>query len=103
CTSASTRADRGNEKGGKTDLENQVGHFMTPLFLWVDDALREPGSYRPRTVTTVARGVALRPRILGLNGVSPRLSPSLGHDLSCLLESDCLENNLAFLSSVYDD
>jgi hypothetical protein len=76
---------------------------MTPLFLWVDDTLREPGSYRPRTVTTVASQVDLLPTILGLNGVNPRLSPSLGHDLSCLLGSDCLDNNMAFLSSVYDD
>ena len=92
-----------HEKVGQTDLENQVGHFMTPLFLWIDDTLREPGTYRPRTVTTVASQVDLLPTILGLNDVNPRLSPSLGHDLSCLLESDCLDNNLAFLSSVYDD
>jgi len=35
--------------------------------------------------------------------VTPRLSPSMGRDLSCLLRSDCLEDNVAFLSSVYDD
>ena len=92
-----------HEKIGQTDLENQVGHFMTPLFLWVDDTLREPGSYHPRTVTTVASQVDLLPTILGLNGVNPRLSPSMGHDLSCLLRSDCLAGNMAFLSSVYDD
>ena len=92
-----------HEKVGQTDLEKQVGHFMTPLFVWVDEALREPGSYRPRTVTTVASQVDLLPTILGLNGVNPRLSPSVGHDLSCLLLSDCVEDNMAFLSSVYDD
>jgi phosphoglycerol transferase MdoB-like AlkP superfamily enzyme len=92
-----------HEKVGQTDIEKQVGHFMTPLFLWVDDALREPGTYRPRTVTAVASQVDLLPTILGLNGVAPRLSPSVGHDLSCLLVSDCMTDNVAFLSSVYDD
>jgi hypothetical protein len=92
-----------HEKVGQTDFEKQAGHFMTPLFLWVDDTLREPGTYRPRTVTAVASQVDLLPTILGLNGVAPRLSPSVGHDLSCLLVSDCVQDNIAFLSSVYDD
>jgi hypothetical protein len=92
-----------HEKVGQTHIEKQVGHFMTPLFLWVDDALREPGTYHPRTVTAVASQVDLLPTILGLNGVTPRLSPSVGHDLSCLLVSDCMTDNVAFLSSVYDD
>jgi len=92
-----------HEKVGETDFEKQAGHFMTPLFLWVDDTLREPGTYRPRTVTAVASQVDLLPTILGFNGVAPRLSPSLGHDLSCLLVSDCVQDNMAFLSSVYDD
>ncbi|HSB45108.1 MAG TPA: LTA synthase family protein [Nitrospira sp.] len=92
-----------HEKVGQTDFEKQAGHFMTPLFLWVDDSLREPGTYRPRTVMAVASQVDLLPTILGLNGVAPRLSPSMGHDLSCLLVSDCMQDNMAFLSSVYDD
>jgi phosphoglycerol transferase MdoB-like AlkP superfamily enzyme len=92
-----------HEKVGQTDLEKQVGHFMTPLFIWVDESLREPDTYRPRTVTAVASQVDLLPTILALNGVAPRLSPSMGRDLSCLLRSDCLQDNLAFLSSVYDD
>jgi phosphoglycerol transferase MdoB-like AlkP superfamily enzyme len=92
-----------HEKVGQTDLEKQAGHFMTPLFLWVDDTLRKPGTYRPRTVTAVASQVDLLPTILGLNGVAPRISPSVGHDLSCLLASDCVQDNMAFLSSVYDD
>jgi len=40
---------------------------------------------------------------LSLNGAVPRLSASLGRDLSCLLQADCAEDNVAFLSSVYDD
>jgi len=92
-----------HEKVGRTDLEKEVGHFMTPLFLWVDETLRKPGTYRPRAVTAVASQVDLLPTILALNGVNPRLSPSVGRDLSCLLASDCLQDNMAFLSSVYDD
>jgi phosphoglycerol transferase MdoB-like AlkP superfamily enzyme len=92
-----------HEKVGQTDLEKQVGHFMSPLYIWMDENLREPGRYHPRTVTAVASQVDLLPTILALNGVTPRLSPSLGRDLSCLLQSDCLQDNVAFLSSVYDD
>jgi phosphoglycerol transferase MdoB-like AlkP superfamily enzyme len=92
-----------HEKIGHGDFERQAGHFMTPLFVWIDDSLRAPGVYRPRTVTTVASQVDLLPTVLGLNGTAPRVSASLGRDLSCLLASDCIEHNTAFLSSVYDD
>jgi len=92
-----------HEKVGQTDFERQAGHFMTPLYLWVDESLRTPGAYRPRTVTTVASQVDVLPTILSLNGAVPRLSASLGRDLSCLLQADCAEDNVAFLSSVYDD
>lgn len=92
-----------HEKIGQTDLEKQVGHFMSPLYIWMDESLRESVHYRPRTVTAVASQVDLLPTILALNGATPRLSPSLGRDLSCLLLSDCLQDNVAFLSSVYDD
>jgi phosphoglycerol transferase MdoB-like AlkP superfamily enzyme len=92
-----------HEKVGQSEFERQAGHFMTPLFVWVDDSLRTPGGYQPRTVTTVASQVDVLPTILGLNGEPPRLSASLGRNLSCLLQSDCAEDNVAFLSSVYDD
>ena len=92
-----------HEKVGQSEFERQAGHFMTPLFVWVDDSLRTSGGYQPRTVTTVASQVDILPTILGLNGAAPRLTASLGRDLSCLLHSDCAEGNVAFLSSVYDD
>jgi membrane-anchored protein YejM (alkaline phosphatase superfamily) len=92
-----------HEKIGQTDFERQAGHFMTPLFLWIDESLRTPATYQPRTVTTVASQVDLLPTILALNGATPRLRAFLGRDLSCLLRSECLEHNAAFLSSVYDD
>ena len=92
-----------HEKVGQSDFERQAGHFMSPLFVWVDESLRASGAYQPRTVTTVASQVDVLPTILGLSGTAPRVSVSLGRDLSCLLRSDCVEGNVAFLSSVYDD
>jgi hypothetical protein len=92
-----------HEKVGQSDFERQAGHFMSPLFVWVDESLRASGAYQPRTVTTVASQVDVLPTILGLSGTTPRVSASLGRDLSCLLRSDCVEGNVAYLSSVYDD
>ena len=51
----------------------------------------------------IASQVDLLPTILALNGGPPRLTASLGRDLSCLMRMDCIEDNAAFLSSVYDD
>jgi phosphoglycerol transferase MdoB-like AlkP superfamily enzyme len=92
-----------HEKVGGTDVEKQAGHFMAPLLIWIDDTLRTPQTYRPGTVSTVASQVDLVPTILALNGLTPRLSPWQGRDLTCALISDCLKDNVAFLSSVYDD
>ena len=92
-----------HEATGRTDVERQVGHFMSPLFIWVDESLRGPTNYRPRVVSTIASQVDLVPTILALNGLTPRVSPFLGRDLSCLLSTDCAQDNWAFLSSVYDD
>lgn len=92
-----------HEKVGESDFEKQAGHFMTPLFIWLDETLRDPATYRPRVVTTVASQVDLLPTILGVNAIRPRLSPFVGHDLSCLFAGDCLGDNVAFLSSVYDN
>ncbi len=77
--------------------------FTAPLFIWIDDSLRSPDRYRPRTVSAVASQVDLAPTILGLNGLTPAVAPFLGRDLSCDLVIDCLAENVAFLSSVYDD
>ncbi|MGH7165091.1 MAG: LTA synthase family protein, partial [Nitrospiraceae bacterium] len=91
-----------HERIGQTQTE-WSGHFTSPLFLWMDDSLRSPQTYRPRTVSAVASQVDLAPTILGLTGLMPRFSPFLGRDLSCLLVTECLKDNFAFLSSVYDD
>ncbi|HET8579900.1 MAG TPA: LTA synthase family protein, partial [Nitrospiraceae bacterium] len=92
-----------HEPVGQTEFEKQAGHFMAPLLVWMDKSLRSPATYRPRTVSTVASQVDLAPTILALNGLAPRISPFLGRELSCVLTTDCHQDNVAFLSSVYDD
>jgi sulfatase-like protein len=92
-----------HEPVGQTEIERQAGHFMAPLFIWMDPSLRTPETYRPRTVTTIASQVDLAPTILALNGMMPRISPFVGRDLTCLFLQDCLPENVAYLSSVYDD
>jgi hypothetical protein len=91
------------EAVGRTAVERKVGHFMTPLLIWLDPSLRASLPYRPRTLSAIASQVDIAPTILSLNGVMPRISPFLGRDLSCLLEADCAGDNVAYLSSVYDD
>lgn len=92
-----------HEVVGQTDDEKQMGHFLAPLYLWFDPSLRFSKDLRPRKITQVASQVDIVPTLLGLAGLTPRLAPFLGHDLSCVLVSDCAEDNFAFLSSVYDD
>ena len=92
-----------HEPVGRTEMEKQAGHFVAPLFIWMDESLRTPETYHPRAVSAVASQVDLAPTILAMNGLTPRVSPFLGRDLSCALIRDCLQDNIAFLSSVYDD
>jgi len=92
-----------HEVVGRTKDEKQIGHFLAPLYLWFDPSLRFSRDLRPRRIATVASQVDLVPTLLGLAGLTPRLAPFLGRDLSCLLVRDCAEDNFAYLSSVYDD
>ena len=92
-----------HEVVGRTKDEKQIGHFVAPLYVWFDQSLRFSKELHPRTISTVASQVDLAPTLLGLAGLTPRVAPFLGHDLSCLLVRDCVEDNVAFLSSVYDD
>jgi hypothetical protein len=92
-----------HEPIGRTDLERQIGHFMAPLFIWMDESLRRSTTFHPRVVSTVASQVDLAPTILALNGLVPRRAPFLGNDLSCLLVADCLHDNVAYMNSVDDD
>ncbi len=92
-----------HEPIGKSDIERQAGHFLAPLYVWLDDSLRKEGNYRPRVVTQVASQVDIAPTILSINGLFPRVAPFVGRNFTCLLKNDCVNDNRAYLSSVYDD
>jgi Sulfatase len=92
-----------HEKIGATDVEKTIGHFMSPLMIWLDEPLRSPAIYRPRTVSGVVSQVDLAPTILSLNGLMPAVSPFFGRDVSCAMVRECLDDNRAYVSSVYDD
>jgi len=83
--------------------QHAAGHFMSPLAVWVDPSLRAPAAYRPRVVPGLASQVDLAPTILGLAGLSPRVSSFVGLDLSCALARDCLPERTVWLSDVYDN
>jgi hypothetical protein len=89
-----------HEEMGRSMVAQRAGHFMAPLFIWMDPSLRTPATYRPRTVATVASQVDLSPTILSLTRQTPRIGPFLGRDLTCALVAECLQDNFAFLSSV---
>jgi hypothetical protein len=88
---------------GRTDAEMMVGHFLAPLFIWMDESLADPTIFRPRTVSLVASQVDLSPTILSMLGLMPALTPFVGRDLSCALVRDCLADNVAYLSDASDD
>jgi phosphoglycerol transferase MdoB-like AlkP superfamily enzyme len=92
-----------HEVVGRTKDEKQIGHFLAPLYMWFDPSLRFSRELHPRRIATVASQVDLVPTLLGLAGLTPRVAPFLGRDVSCLLVRDCVQDNVAFLSSVYDD
>src|SRR5438034_923522 len=92
-----------HERVGRTDLENEAGHFTVPLAVWLDPSLRAPSIYRPRVVSGVASQLDLTPTILGLAGLAPRLSSFAGRDVSCALAADCLPERAVYLSEVYDN
>lgn len=92
-----------HEAVGSSDIERKVGHFASPLFIWMDESLRTPETYRPRIVSTIASQVDLTPTLLSLNGGLPAMASFAGHDLSCTLVRDCLPDQVAYLTSVYDN
>ena len=92
-----------HEPVGGSDIERKVGHFASPLFIWMDESLRTPATYRPRTVNTIASQVDLAPTLLSLTRGLPAMSSFAGHDVSCALVRDCLPDQVAYLTSVYDN
>ena len=58
-----------HEPMGHTETERQAGHFMSPLFIWLDESLRSAEVYQPRGIYTVASQVDLAPTLLAVNGL----------------------------------
>ena len=84
---------------GRSDAEIKVGNFLAPLFVWMDESLAQPTTFRPRTVSMVASQVDLAPTILSLTGLMPALTPFVGRDLSCALIRECQEDNVAYFTN----
>lgn len=92
-----------HEPVGDSDQERQVGHFMAPLIVWLEESLRSPDTFVPRGVDVIASQVDIAPTILAMTGMEPETAPFVGQDLSCLFVGECLDDNTAYLTSVYDD
>ncbi len=92
-----------HESVGSTDIERKAGHFASPLFIWMDESLRTPATYRPRTISTIASQVDIAPTLLALNGLLPTVGSFAGHDVTCVLVRECLPDQVAYLTSVYDN
>ena len=92
-----------HEPVGRTDIERKAGHFASPLFIWMDESLRTPATYRPRTVSAITSQVDVAPTLLALTGGLPAVGSFAGHDVSCLLVRDCVLDHVAYVTSVYDN
>ncbi len=92
-----------HESVGSTDVERKLGHFASPMLIWMDESLRTPATYRSRAVSTIASHVDVAPTLLALTGALPPVAPFAGQDLTCVLVRDCLPDQAAYLTSVYDN
>lgn len=82
---------------GQSPDERWLGHHLTRLYVWMPPALRAAAGFRPRRVETIASQVDLGPTILALTGGTPRLSPFMGRDVSCVIVADCHPDREAVL------
>jgi Sulfatase len=87
---------------GHSHDEQWLGHHLTRLYVWMPPALRASTGFRPRHVETVASHVDLAPTLLGLTGLTPRLSPFMGADLSCVIVADCQPPGHAVLMTTHN-
>src|SRR5262245_2050035 len=91
-----------HERVARDDVENAAGHFTVPLAVWFDPSLRAASVYRPRVARDMVSQLDITPTILGLTGLTPRLSPFAGRDVTCALVTDCVSDRAAYLSEVYE-
>jgi hypothetical protein len=87
---------------GDTSDERWIGHHLTSLYVWMPPALRRGGGWRSRHVATVASHVDVAPTVLALTALTPRVSPFVGKDLSCLIVADCGPDNRAALMTTHN-
>jgi hypothetical protein len=82
---------------GQSPDERWLGHHMTRLYVWMPPAMRAATGFRARSVETVASQIDLAPTVLALTGVTPRLSPFMGGDVSCVIVGHCRPEREAVL------
>ncbi len=96
--------DHGRHEGiGGSDAAARGGHFLVPFYIWIDPSLETELPTRAKLVTNIASQVDIGPTILAMNNLTPKLTPFLGKDLSCVLNTNCLADNLAYVSGAHDD
>ena len=96
--------DHGRHEGiGGSDAAARGSHFLVPFYIWIDPSLETELPARAELVTDIASQVDIGPTILAMNNLTPKLSPFLGQDLSCVLNTNCLANNIAYISGAHDD
>mgnify|MGYP003321557820 CR=1 FL=1 len=96
--------DHGRHEGiGGSDAAARGSHFLVPFYIWIDPSLETELPTRAKLVTNIASQVDIGPTILAMNNLAPKLAPFLGQDLSCVLNINCLADNLVYVSGAHDD
>ncbi len=96
--------DHGRHEGiGESDPAARGSHFLVPFYLWIDPSLESEVPIRSKVISHIASQVDIGPTILAMNNLTPPLAPFLGQDLSCAFHTDCLMDNIAYLSGAHDD
>lgn len=96
--------DHGRHEGiGASDPAARGSHFMVPFYIWIDPSLELGIPTRTKIISHIASQVDIGPTILAMNNLTPTMAPFLGQDLSCAFHTDCLANNVAFVSGAHDD
>ncbi|MDA0737508.1 MAG: sulfatase-like hydrolase/transferase [Nitrospirae bacterium] len=96
--------DHGRHEGiGGSDPAARGSHFLVPFYIWIDPSLESDVPTRSKVISHIASQVDIGPTILAMNNLTPAMAPFLGQDLSCAFHTDCLANNIAFVSGAHDD